>query len=195
VSLEVVGWYLSIFFWLFFTGLGMPPCPEEGGILYAAGLSALHPQVHWWLAWPAAGAGILCADTVLYFLGRWWGEKLLTSRWVRWLLPEDKQRRLQARLRKTGFPILLLARILPPARTGVFLIAGTARVPLLQFLIADLIYVVFGVGIIFFGGAWVIGTLRKADYWLVGITAGGVAFYVLYRAYRYFRRQHPTGTG
>src|SRR5438309_1308226 len=44
-------WYASIFGWLFLTGIGLPPCPEEAGILYAASVHALHPEVWWPFAW------------------------------------------------------------------------------------------------------------------------------------------------
>src|SRR5215212_9535580 len=63
---EALGWYASIFAWLFFTGIGIPPCPEEAGILYAASVHALHPDVWWPFAWMACGLGILAADCVLY---------------------------------------------------------------------------------------------------------------------------------
>ena len=53
MSTEALGWYGSIFVWLLLTGIGIPPCPEEAGIIYAAGVTALHGEVKWWLAWPA----------------------------------------------------------------------------------------------------------------------------------------------
>ena len=52
-------WYASIFGWLFLTGIGLPPCPEEAGILYAASVDALHPEVWWPFAWAACGLGRL----------------------------------------------------------------------------------------------------------------------------------------
>src|SRR2546430_7423789 len=82
VTAEALGWYGSIFLWLLFTGIGVPPCPEEAGIIYAAGVTALHPDVKWWLAWPATGAGIVAADMVLYGIGRLWGRRLFDYRWV-----------------------------------------------------------------------------------------------------------------
>src|SRR5207237_5123253 len=51
MSTEGLGWYASIFAWLFFTGIGIPPCPEEAGILYAAGLHTIHPEA---VSWPVA---------------------------------------------------------------------------------------------------------------------------------------------
>src|ERR1700676_3851975 len=69
VSLEALCWCASIFLWSFFTGIGLPPLPEEAGILYAAGLATLHSEVHWWMAWPAASLGIIAADLALYSAG------------------------------------------------------------------------------------------------------------------------------
>ena len=73
MTLNALSWYASIFGWLFFTGIGIPPCPEEAGILYAASVHALHPEVWWLLAWGVCGLGIVCADCVLYGVGRRWG--------------------------------------------------------------------------------------------------------------------------
>ena len=43
VSLDALYWCASIFLWSLFTGLGVPPLPEEAGILYAASVATLHP--------------------------------------------------------------------------------------------------------------------------------------------------------
>jgi hypothetical protein len=48
VTGDALYWYGSIWVVLFMTGIGLPPVPEEAGILYAAGLTALHPEVRWW---------------------------------------------------------------------------------------------------------------------------------------------------
>src|SRR5437764_1230451 len=91
--LAVLGWYASIFCWLFFTGIGLPPCPEEAGILYAAGLHALHPEVHWPFAWLMAGLGILGADAVLYGVVHRWGPRLFAFRWVQRVVSAERRRR------------------------------------------------------------------------------------------------------
>ncbi len=145
-------WCGSIFLWSLLTGLGIPPLPEEAGILYAASLAALHPQVHWFEAWPAASLGIMAADLVLYGIGRLWGQKVLASRWVGRILDTKKRERIEGRFHQHGMKFLLVARLLPPLRTGVFIVAGTIRFSLVKFLIADAIYGVVGVGLVFFGG-------------------------------------------
>ena len=48
---EALDWYVSIYLWLLFTGIGIPPVPEEAGILYAASVTALNAEVRGgWLA-------------------------------------------------------------------------------------------------------------------------------------------------
>ncbi|MCI0702592.1 MAG: VTT domain-containing protein, partial [Planctomycetia bacterium] len=147
---EALGWYASIFFWLFLTGIGIPPAPEEAGILYAASVHALHPEVHWSLAWFATGLGIVCADCVLYGVGWKWGPKLFEFRWVQWVLSVERRKRIEHKFNQHGIKLLLLARFLPPLRTGVFLIAGASRYSFVKFLLADVLYAVVGVGLFFF---------------------------------------------
>ena len=92
MTIEALGWYASMFGWLFFTGIGIPPVPEEAGILYAASIYSLHDDVvDWPFAWAATGLGIMCADTALYWLGRWWGPRLFEEYniWVSYELGED----------------------------------------------------------------------------------------------------------
>ena len=139
MTTESLGWYGSIFLWLFTTGIGLPPVPEEAGILYAASVHALHPEVLWPFAWAACGLGILCADCVLYGVGRWWGPKLFEYRWVQKILSTRRRERLERRVHEHGIKLLVLARFLPPIRTGVFLISGASRYSFVKFILADLV--------------------------------------------------------
>jgi membrane protein DedA with SNARE-associated domain len=184
---EALAWYASIFLWLFFTGIGIPPCPEEAGILYAAGVTALHPDVHWWAAWPATGCGIVCADMALYGVGRWWGPRLFKYRWVSRLVNPERRQRIEGKFAEHGLKLLLMARLLPPLRTGVFVTAGAIRYPFARFVAADAAYAVVGVGVFFFGGAGLINVLQRAGHWAVYVLAGVIAAYGLYRYYRYLK--------
>ncbi len=189
MSLDALGWYASIFLWLFFTGIGIPPCPEEAGILYAAGLTALHPDVYWWGAWPAAGAGIVCADMVLYAIGRAWGRRLFEYRWVKRLINAERRQRIETKFSEHGIKLLLMARLLPPLRTGVFITAGAIRYPFVRFVACDAAYAVVGVGIVYFGGTGVIEALKYAGHWAVYALAGVLGLYGLYRYYRYLKER------
>jgi membrane protein DedA with SNARE-associated domain len=182
-------WYGSIFLFLFFTGIGLPPMPEEAGILYAAGLHALHPEVTWWAAWSACGLGILSADCLLYGVGRKIGPRLFEYRWVQRILSNERRLRLEGKIHEHGIKLLVLSRFLPPMRTGVFLITGAARYSFTKFLIADLIYCVAGVGIFFFGGTWLIEMLKRVGYTAVWFVAVPAVVYGLYRYYRYLQKK------
>jgi membrane protein DedA with SNARE-associated domain len=190
VTTEALVWYASIFLWLFCTGIGIPPCPEEAGILYAAGLHALHPEVvQWPIAWLMTGLGIVAADLVLYGVGRRWGPQLFNYRWVQRLMNAERRQRVEHHFRQHGLKILLLARFLPPLRTGIFLIAGASRYSLAKFLLADGLYAVFGVGLFFLGGTWLIEFVKRTGHLAVYVVAVLALGYGLYRYYRYLQNR------
>jgi membrane protein DedA with SNARE-associated domain len=193
MSAEAGIWYASIFCWMLFTGIGIPPCPEEAGILYAAAVTALHPEVHWWLAWPATSLGIVCADLVLYGIGRLWGPRLFELRWVRWILKPERRQRIEQRFHVHGIKILIAARFLPPLRTGVFMIAGTIHFSLVRFLLADLVFATLGVGVFFFCSTWLIALVQDTMHWMLYAVVPVVAAYLLYRYYRFLRERELRG--
>jgi membrane protein DedA with SNARE-associated domain len=186
---EAVHWYVVIYFSLLFTGIGIPPVPEEAMIIAAAGIVATQPTAHWYLAWPATIAGIVSADAVLYWLGRLAGWRLFEYRWANKLMKPERRARIERRFDKHGIKILLTARLLPPLRTGVFLIAGAIKYPFPRFLMADAVYAVFGVGLVFFGSAWVVWLLHQLNSWVVYVVAGLVVAYLLHRYYNKLREK------
>jgi membrane protein DedA with SNARE-associated domain len=189
MTLNALYWYASIFGWLFFTGIGIPPCPEEAGILYAASVDSLHPETWWPFAWAACGLGIICADCVLYGVGRHIGPKLFEYRWVQKFLSTERRQRIEGKFAEHGMKLLILARFLPPLRTGVFLIAGATRFSFLKFLLADLIYAIFGVGLFFFFGTWIIDWLKRFESTAVFIGAILVMGYGLWMYYKILSRR------
>ncbi len=186
---EALYWYGSIWVFLFLTGVGLPPMPEEAGILYAAGLHALHPDVTWGGAWSACGLGILMADSLLYGIGRKIGPRLFEYRWVQRILSAERRQRLEGKIHEHGMKLLIMARFLPPLRTGVFLITGAVRYSFAKFVIADLIYCVVGVGVFFFGGSWLIDLLKRVGYTAVWFVAVPVVLYGLYRYFAYLKKR------
>ena len=83
-----------------------------------------------------------------------------------------------------------MARLLPPLRTGVFLIAGSTRLSNYHlFLLADAMYGLVGVGLIFFGGTALVAAFHYFGGWLLLVGARLVAvLYLLYRYYRYLKK-------
>ena len=185
--------YLVIMGWLFVTGIGVPPIPEEFAII-GAGIAASHEEVRWFLAWPSCIIGVIAADLVLYWAGRWWGTSLFKYRWVQRVLPEHRRLKIEEGFHQNGVKILLSARMLPGLRTGVFLTAGAMRYPFIRFLLADGLYAIPGTGFIFFGTYFlteafilVVKELHKVQYWLLAIVLLGAAGFALYRYFRVAR--------
>jgi membrane protein DedA with SNARE-associated domain len=189
VLTESLEWYESIFLWLFATGIGIPPVPEEAGILYAAGLHALHPGVLWPFAWLACGLGILSADCVLYGIGRQWGRRLFMLKWVQRIINDQRRMQIEMKIHTHGMKLLLLARFLPPLRTGVFLISGASRFSFLKFIIADSMYCIFGVGLFFFAGTGILTLIKSIGYEAAWFVAVPVIGYALYRYFRSLKRR------
>ncbi|MBN9117575.1 MAG: DedA family protein [Planctomycetes bacterium] len=193
MTINALYWYVSIFGWLFLTGVGLPPCPEEAGILFAASVDTLHPEVWWPFAWAACGLGIVTADCVLYGVGRRWGPKLFEYRWVQKFLSTQRRQRIEGYFTQHGMKLLVLARFLPPLRTGVFLIAGATRYSFVKFLIADFTYAVVGVGALFFFGTAVLALVHRFESTAVFLAAILVMCYGLFMYYKLLRRRDWTG--
>ncbi|WP_171471766.1 DedA family protein [Frigoriglobus tundricola] len=194
MTTDALYWYLSIFGWLLLTGIGIPPAPEEAGILYAAGVHAVHEDVWWPFAWGACGLGIIAADSFLYGVGRRWGPKLFEYRWVQKVLSTERRRQLEGRFEQHGMKLLLLARFLPPLRTGVFMIAGASRYSFLKFLLADVIYAVVGVGALFFCGTWILALVHRfksPTAFIIAVLVIGIGLYAYYRS---LKKREPKNT-
>jgi membrane protein DedA with SNARE-associated domain len=99
---------------------------------------------------PLCIAGVVLGDCVLYTAGRLWGRRLLRSGWVqRHVLPPEKQVKIEENFHKNGILILLGARLTPGVRTPVFLMAGVLKMRVSRFLLADGLYAVPGVNLLF----------------------------------------------
>ena len=90
--------YAGIFIALFLAGLGVP-LPEEVPVL-TAGVLAHEQVVRWWLALPVCVLGVLSGDTVLYWVGRHWGERVLAWRMVRRVLTREREEALKVSYRR-----------------------------------------------------------------------------------------------
>src|SRR5262249_20485143 len=150
--------YLGLFAALLLTGIGLPPLPEEVTVA-AAGIAAAHGELVWWLAWPVCVAGGLAADLVLYALGRVGGQAVFRLRRVNRTLAPGRRAKLEARLRRHGWKILIAGRLVPGSRTGVFVLAGALRYPFASFLLIDGVAAAISVGIVFFGTGLLTGWL------------------------------------
>ena len=190
--------YLGIFLGIIATGLGFP-MPEELPVVLAGGLAASRNQIHWYVMLPVCIAAVIIGDLCLYLIGRYGGRKLLQIRFIRTkLLPPERLQSISENFHEYGVKILLFARLTPGIRAPIFLTAGITHLPLTKFLIADGIYAIPGVSLLFLLGFWFTDSMvdlirAEAEYVkpiiilvvLVGITA--------YLVYRFLRKPVVTG--
>ena len=111
-----------------------------------------HPEglTRWWIMLPICIAGVVFGDTVLYAGGRLFGRQLLHSAWVkRKILPDDKRHKIEQNFHDRGVLILLGARFTPGIRTPVFIMSGVLKMPIGRFLLADALYAIPGVNLLF----------------------------------------------
>jgi membrane protein DedA with SNARE-associated domain len=194
--------YLGIFLGIIATGAGFP-MPEElpvvlGGVLAGHFSGQDGPQIRWWVMLPVCIVGVIIGDSILYFIGRLWGPRVLKSRWVqKHVLGPERLASIEQNFQLYGVRILLFARLTPGIRAPIFMTAGIIRLPLSKFVLADGLYAVPGVSILFglgymFGDS-IIALVHRAErvkfYIMVAVLAG----IALYMTYRFLRKPIVTG--
>ena len=185
--------YVGLFLVLFATGLGLP-IPEEGPIM-AAGVLAQELVIRWWIALPICLIGVLSGDTVLYWVGHHWGERILDWRAVRWVLSREREERLKAAYHRHGVKILFTARHVVGLRAAAFLTAGIAHVPFWRFIVADTAAALIGVPVSF-GIAFLftdqlqhlLADVQRLERWLALYALLALAGWIGYLAWRQYRR-------
>jgi membrane protein DedA with SNARE-associated domain len=148
----------GIFVALVAAGVGFP-MPEEIPIVTAGAMTghqAADPNswLRWWILLPLCILGVVISDGLLYLIGRTWGLRLLTFPLMRRVLPQERLERIQRNFQKYGVLILLFARVLPGIRSPIFLTAGIMKLSWRRFLLADGIYALPGVSLLFFLAFW-----------------------------------------
>ena len=128
--------YLGIALLLVLGGLGLP-VPEEAPIVLAAVLSR-GGKMWWPLALASCFAGVLLGDFVVYFLGFFYGEKVMSLPLTRKFLSPAREAQIKGYFHRHGFKILILGRFAVGFRTGAYLTAGILKLPALKLFLTDL---------------------------------------------------------
>jgi len=117
----------------------------------------------WWIMLPVCMFGVVAGDCSIYWIGRLWGTKLLASAWVqRRLLPPEQRQKIEENFHKNGILILLGARLTPGIRTPVFMMAGVLQMKFRRFLLADCLYAIPGVNLLFWLSYWFTDQFKSA---------------------------------
>jgi membrane protein DedA with SNARE-associated domain len=154
--------------------------------------------VRWWILLPVCILGVVLSDILLYFGGRFFGDRLLEHRWLSRILPRHRRERTERNFHRYGVSILIFGRLVPGIRSPLFLTAGTMRLPLPRFLLADAIGAVVGNSLFFFLGFWLgnqfEGLVGKAEEKLKPILiVTGIGLLGAYLLWHFLR--HPVSTG
>ena len=192
-------WVLDVVSALGYLGLALlliaenlfPPIPSEV-VLPLAGFLVGRGDLNLWGAIVAATAGSVLGAVMLYSLGRWRAGRLVL-RYGSWLrVDEHSLDQAEGWFRRYGDALVLFARVVPIARSIVSIPAGTAKMPLVRFVVLTGVgsaiwnTLLIGAGMIL-GANWSvvqnwIGSYSNA---VLILAAVGAAAYLLLR---YFRR-------
>ena len=182
--------YLGIALVLILGGLGLP-VPEEAPVIVAAVLSRngkmLAP-----LALATCLIGVLLGDFVVYFLGYYYGEKVVSLPLTRRLLTRAREAQIKGYFHRHGFKILILGRFAVGFRTAAYLTAGIIKLPPLKLFLTDLVaaslstFLMFGLAYVF--ADKIQSGIREAQQWFAVALATGIGVWLAYRFYRGRRR-------
>jgi membrane protein DedA with SNARE-associated domain len=178
--------YLGITLLLVLGGLGLP-VPEEAPIILAAVLSK-GAKLYWPLALGSCLTGVLLGDFVVYFLGFFYGEKVMSLPLTRKFLSRAREAQIKGYFHRHGFKILILGRFAVGFRTAAYLTAGILKLPTLRLFLTDLFAAslstisVFGLGYVF--AHQIESSFDRVKHWLTVIVGVALLGWLLYRSYR-----------
>jgi membrane protein DedA with SNARE-associated domain len=182
--------YVGIALILVLGGLGLP-VPEEAPIILAAMLSRTG-KMRWELALTACFVGVLLGDFIVYFIGYFYGERVLSLPLTRKFLTREREVQIKGYFHRHGFKILILGRFAVGFRTAAYLTAGILQLPVIRLFLTDLLAatlsttLMFGLGYIF--AHQIQTSFDQAKHWMTAIIGITVALWLLHRYYRGWRR-------
>ena len=129
--------YLGLFLVLFIAGMGVP-LPEDVPLI-ASGWLVHHTNGHVRLDLMILVGliGVLAGDSIMFTMGRRYGDHLVGHRWLQWIAKPWLVAKAREQFEKHGEKIIFAARFMPGIRSVVFLTAGTFRVPYWKFWTFD----------------------------------------------------------
>lgn len=125
-------------------------CPVEGPFLLA--FQQCH-QVH--TMFLVSMAGVLIGDSIMFSIGRIFGEKLLNVKFFSRLVTPDRYEWVQRKFESHGFYFIFAARFMPGLRSPIFVISGiTHRVSYIKFILTDGLAALISVPLWVYLGFW-----------------------------------------
>lgn len=129
--------YAVLLVLLLLCGVGNP-LPEDavliaGGYLIYTGVLQLVPTV------AVCYCGVVCGDAILYYIGRRYGQQIITHPRFHRIIPPDRVDRIRKNFQRWGHWTILFARFLVGLRAPTFLLSGVMHVRWRTFLLFDAI--------------------------------------------------------
>ena len=183
---------------LLLCGLGLP-IPEDISLIsggYMAHLGVVNVHTTFLVCFTA----VLGGDTLAFFLGRWFGRRVLAWGPAKRLFTARKQLRVRAYFRKFGSKVIFIGRFLPGLRFSIFFSAGTLHVRPMVFFVYDTLAALLSVPFLVYL-AWafgehidhVIAWARRSEYGILVLAIVGTAFlaFKIARTRRARKRELP----
>ena len=135
--------------------------------------------MHWIPALGSCFAGVLVGDFVVYFLGFFYGEKVLSLPLTRKFLTRAREAQIKGYFHRHGVKILILGRFAVGFRTAAYLTAGILRLPTLKLFLTDLFAASFST-LLMFGLGYAFATkveegFNEAKHYITPAVALGLA--------------------
>ncbi|MDI9336225.1 MAG: DedA family protein [Gammaproteobacteria bacterium] len=116
---------LAVFSILLLCGFGLP-IPEDitlvtGGVIAGLGYENIGNMMY------IGYAGVMVGDGIVFFSGRFFGDRILQLNFVKKYLTPKRFQQAQMALSKYGRWVMFIARFLPGLRTPIYFSAGMSR--------------------------------------------------------------------
>jgi len=186
--------YLALSGVLLLCGLGLP-IPEDISLISGGYLAHARTDINIHTIFVICFVAVIGGDLAAFLLGRYFGRRLLASRWASRHFTPRKQRRVRAYFRKFGSKVIFVARFLPGVRFSIFFSAGTLHVRTSVFLIWDSLAAIVSVPALVYL-AWYFGNhidsviqwVKRSESGIVVVVAALAIFFAL-KLWRTRRKQ------
>lgn len=183
--------YFAVLFVLIICGFGVP-IPEDITLVSGGIIAGLYPEevnVHIMLA--VSMFGVLFGDSIMYWLGRIYGIRILRFRFVRKFLTLKRMRMVRAKFEQYGNRVLFVARFLPGLRAPIYMVSGiTRRVSYTRFILLDFFAAIISVPVwVYLGyyGAnnreWLMEQIKTGQT-SIFILLGVLALFIAWKVYK-----------
>lgn len=140
--------YWAVLFVLLICGFGVP-IPEDITLVSGGIIAGLYPEsvnVHIMLF--VSMFGVLAGDSVMFWLGRIYGAKILRFRLMRKVVNLKRLRMVREKFEQYGNRVLFVARFLPGLRAPIYMVSGiTRKVSYTRFVLLDFFAAIISVPI------------------------------------------------